>query len=153
MSKKNKGNAATQHRAFVLPKDALVRVNLGQAFAEYDPVLIKPGVFVRTPALNAAIDASRSKCFFVGRRGTGKTAITRFLGAQKNNVVSVQPELFATLSDVLNPEAYSDINNSLSILSSLASSALSSTRFCQNGYGATLQTLTASQISLDQNEI
>jgi hypothetical protein len=41
MGKGDKSNRAAQ--AFVLAKDALGRVNLGQAFAEYDPVLIMPG--------------------------------------------------------------------------------------------------------------
>lgn len=93
---------------FVLPKNALLRVNLGQAFAEYDKVLKKPGVFVETPALIAASDISRSKCFFVGRRGTGKTAITFYLGSKKQNVINIHPQLFASLGDLLNPDELRD---------------------------------------------
>lgn len=62
-----------------LPKDALKRVNLGQSFAEYDRQLLKQDVFVKTPALDAALDQARSKCLFIGRRGTGKSAITFYL--------------------------------------------------------------------------
>ncbi|MGA2426592.1 MAG: hypothetical protein ABSG07_21530, partial [Terriglobales bacterium] len=57
-----------------LPKGSLKRLTLGQSFAEYDKVLEKSNVFVETPAIRAALDLERSKCFFVGRRGTGKTA-------------------------------------------------------------------------------
>ena len=62
-----------------LPKDALTRINLGNSFAEYDQLLSKKEVFVQTPCIDAALDPSRSKSFFVGRRGTGKTAITLYL--------------------------------------------------------------------------
>jgi hypothetical protein len=49
-------------------------------FAEYDKTLLRwPEVFVKTPALEAAADTENTKCFFVGRRGTGKTAITYYL--------------------------------------------------------------------------
>lgn len=65
--------------AVKIPKGTLKRLALGQSFAEYDKTLAKEGVFVETPALRAAIDPNQSKCFFVGRRGTGKTAITVFL--------------------------------------------------------------------------
>ena len=62
-----------------IPKGTLKRLTIGESFAEYDMVLEKSGVFVETPAIRAAKDTSRAKCFFVGRRGTGKTAITLFL--------------------------------------------------------------------------
>lgn len=107
MAKKDK--SATQPK-ITLPKDALLKVNLGQAFAEYDKVLIKPGVFVRTPAILGAQDFDRSKCFFVGRRGTGKTAITLFLGSTKRDkVISIHPQLFATLADKLDENELKDV--------------------------------------------
>lgn len=81
-----------------LPKDALRRVNLGHSFSEYDPVLKKEGAFVRTPALVAALDSSRGKCFFVGRRGTGKTALTYFLPTVDKYCVSVHPQIFVPTS-------------------------------------------------------
>lgn len=107
MGKPKKSDGAP--KAFVLSKDAINRVNLGQAFAEYDPVLAKEGVFVRTPAVVAAQDASRAKCFFVGRRGTGKTAITFYLGSKSKNVIQIHPELFATLGTVLDVEDVRDV--------------------------------------------
>ena len=77
-----------------LPKDALTRINLGNSFAEYDKVLLQPGAFVETPAIVAAQDASRAKCFFVGRRGTGKTAITYFLETRNpKTTIRILPQI------------------------------------------------------------
>lgn len=80
-----------------LPKDALARVDLGQAFAEYDPILQNPQVFVRTPAFAAADDPSRRKCFFVGRRGTGKTAIATRLTNKKSTAIPLHPKVLSPL--------------------------------------------------------
>src|SRR5688572_17633489 len=77
-----------------LPKDALTRINLGNSFAEYDRVLVQPGIFVETPAILAAQDASRAKCFFVGRRGTGKTAVTYFLETRNpKTTIRILPQI------------------------------------------------------------
>lgn len=81
-----------------LPKDALSRIVLGHAFAEYDPVLNKPGVYVKTPAIEAALDPTRSKCFFVGRRGTGKTAITLHLTHKTAQCIPIHPKMFVPTS-------------------------------------------------------
>ncbi len=82
-----------------LPKKALLQVNLGQSFAEYDKLLMQPNVFVETPAVRAAMDASRSKCFFVGRRGTGKTAITFYLmNRLPDSVIQLLPQVFGLCS-------------------------------------------------------
>src|ERR1019366_7920797 len=82
-----------------LPRGTLAKVNLGQSFAEYDKVLRKPGAFVETPAIKAAVDSSRSKCFFVGRRGTGKTALTYYMKEkQANNTIQILPQIFAPLA-------------------------------------------------------
>lgn len=59
-----------------LPKDALKRVKIGQAFAEYDIVRKDPQLFVSTPATLTSLDPDGTNCFYVGRRGAGKTAIT-----------------------------------------------------------------------------
>ncbi len=77
-----------------LPKDALAKIDIGQSFAEYDLIRTKPDAFVRTPAINAAFDSSHSKCFFVGRRGTGKTAITYYLVATQKNALQLIPQIF-----------------------------------------------------------
>ena len=92
-----------------LPKDALRRVNLGQSFAEYDKVLTQQGVFVVTPAALAAQEPVRSKCFFVGRRGTGKTAITVYLGLKRTkHILQLHPEIFAALCTQLNLDELRD---------------------------------------------
>jgi hypothetical protein len=83
--------------AIRLPKDALSSVDLGDAFAEHDKVLHKQPavVFVRTPAIEVASTPSSSKCFFVGRRGTGKTAITFYLMTnQSRTTFQIHPQVF-----------------------------------------------------------
>ncbi len=91
-----------------LPKNALEVVHLGQSFAEYDAMLTKPDVFVRTLALKAASDPVNPHCFFVGRRGTGKTTITRFLEQTQQNVSLIRPEIFSPSSSLLGLEAFKD---------------------------------------------
>lgn len=93
MSSTNRGK---DRPTFQLPKNALSRVNLGQAFAEYDNVLKSKSssVFVKTPALASALDPTRSKCFFVGRRRTGKTALTYFIQGQHGSALMLQPQTF-----------------------------------------------------------
>ena len=83
-------------------------MNLGQTFAENDKILLLPNVFVKTPASQAAMEPSRSKCFYVGRRGTGKTAISTYLRSQRKNVVQVHPEIFSSLEGVLGDENLDD---------------------------------------------
>jgi hypothetical protein len=85
-------------RSAQLPRGTLAKVNLGQSFAEYDKLLAKPYVFVDTPAIHAALDPLKSKCVFVGRRGTGKTAITYYV-AQKRAKASalILPQIFAPM--------------------------------------------------------
>jgi hypothetical protein len=85
-----------------LPKDAINRVNLGQSFAEYDLVLQNPNIFVETPEFRAALNSSRAKCFFVGRRGTGKTAITLLLERQlPKKTILILPQLFSAMERFL----------------------------------------------------
>lgn len=81
-----------------LPKKALERIHLGQSFAEYDPSLDSPSVYVHTPALQAASDPSNPHCFFVGRRGTGKTATTKFIVQNSKRVTVIRPEIFSPSS-------------------------------------------------------
>lgn len=90
-----------------LPKDALKKINLGQSFAEYDKIL-RPGVFVKTPAIEAATESLRSKCFFVGRRGTGKTAITYYLTQASKWAFQLHPQAIKPLNAQLDPEYFKD---------------------------------------------
>jgi len=76
-----------------LPKDALSRINLGNSFAEYDKSLKNQYSFVKTPALASALEGQWSKCFFVGRRGTGKTAITLYLEENNRRTITLHPQL------------------------------------------------------------
>jgi hypothetical protein len=69
----------TQPGGLKLPKGTLKKLSLGQSFAEYDKLLDKENVLVETPGIRAALEEGQGKCFFVGRRGTGRTAITLFL--------------------------------------------------------------------------
>jgi hypothetical protein len=78
-----------------LPRNVLSRVNLGQSFAEYDPALQDPYVYVQTPAINAALNPLSGKFFFIGRRGTGKTALRTYCETQGTHVSVIVPEIFA----------------------------------------------------------
>ena len=107
MGRKDKGKIATPR--IQLAKNALSRVNLGQAFAEYDTVLKhSDSIFVKTPAMNSAIDATRSKCFFVGRRGTGKTAMTYFIKARDPSALMLQPQTFNAYGLAVDPNELRD---------------------------------------------
>ena len=91
-----------------LPKNALKRINLGQSFAEYDKLLYREGIFVTTPAMEAALDPTRSKCFFVGRRGTGKTAFTFYLRKASKWAFLLAPELNAPWGLQIDTNSYKD---------------------------------------------
>lgn len=80
-----------------LPKDALQRVDLGKAFAEYDLIRRSAELFVSTPATLAALNKQNSSCFFVGRRGSGKTAITIEMERKSPRTVTILPQIFDLL--------------------------------------------------------
>ncbi|WP_432458005.1 P-loop ATPase, Sll1717 family [Cellulomonas iranensis] len=75
-------------------------MNIGQSFAEYDSALADDTVYVHTPALSAAQDPASGKVFFVGRRGTGKTAIRRHCGEGSKHTRIVVPEIFSPSSKI-----------------------------------------------------
>lgn len=110
MAKKNKSKDSSPARVpYALPKGSLNKIHLGQSFAEYDLVRSRPELFVRTPALNAALEHPSSKCFYVGRRGTGKTAITYYLTSKfEKNAVQILPQLFSSINVPLDLEQLRD---------------------------------------------
>lgn len=92
----------------MLPKKALERVQLGQAFAEYDIIRDDPDLFVSTPSTIAAVNADDGSCFFVGRRGAGKTAIVYEVQRRHKKTVSITPQIFDLLRLPLENEKFSD---------------------------------------------
>lgn len=92
-----------------LPKNALEKIQVGQAFAEYDLIRTDPQLFVTTPATLAALNQDDSKCFFIGRRGTGKTAITYELQRKySKNTVAITPHIFDLLNLPLDLKEFKD---------------------------------------------
>lgn len=85
-----------------LPKNALTRLNIGQSFAEYDPAILDPYVYVQTPAIRAALNPESGKYFFIGRRGTGKTALRTYCQSKGGHVSVIVPEIFSPFSTVFN---------------------------------------------------
>ena len=92
----------------VLPKKALERIHIGQAFAEYDLIREDPDLFVTTPAGIAALEVTAQKSFFVGRRGAGKTAITYELLRRTKDSISIIPQIFDLLALPLAHEEFRD---------------------------------------------
>jgi len=77
-----------------LPKKGLQRVDVGKAFAEHDLIRNDPQLFVSTPATLAALDPDNGSCFFVGRRGAGKTAIVYKTLRKHRRTISLVPQIF-----------------------------------------------------------
>jgi hypothetical protein len=108
VAKKEKSKSSAVPQPHQLPKNALTRINLGDSFAEYDAMLNQRDIFVETNAFAAAKDPSRNKCFFIGRRGTGKTAITIQLHNIQGNVIQIFPEIFGPLETVFDEESFAE---------------------------------------------
>lgn len=82
---------------FAISKKAFANARLGQSFAEHDLVKENPRLFVETPAIKAAQDVEADKIFFIGRRGTGKTAITYYLANKHpKNTIMLIPKLLSS---------------------------------------------------------
>jgi hypothetical protein len=94
--------------SYTAPKDALQRVQIGQSFAEYDLVRDDPNIFVATPASLVATQPDNHKCFFVGRRGSGKTAITYHILSKNRRAVSIAPQIFDLVKLPLSHEQFHD---------------------------------------------
>jgi hypothetical protein len=96
---------------FQLPKDAVRKASVGQSFAEYDLIRSYPGLFVETPAMRAASDPNRPKSFYVGRRGTGKTAITFFVQSKSSrNTILLIPQLLSAADEFIPPDWSPDVH-------------------------------------------
>ncbi len=91
-----------------LPKDALQRVQIGQSFAEYDLIREHPSLFVSTPASLAATQPDNKRCFFIGRRGAGKTAIAYHILEKNRRAVSIIPQVFDLIKLPLANEEFRD---------------------------------------------
>lgn len=97
--------------SFQLPKDAIKKATLGQSFAEYDLIRTYPALFVETPAARAAVDGNRQKCFFVGRRGTGKTAVTFHLQSlNEKNTILLIPQMLSAADQYIPSEWSPDVH-------------------------------------------
>ena len=64
--------APTGPQPLRLPKNAIEKLNIGQSFAEYDPALLDPQVYVRTPAISAALDPMSGKYSLLAVGGQAK---------------------------------------------------------------------------------
>lgn len=96
---------------FQLPKDAVKKASIGQSFAEYDLIKVHPSLFVETPAVRAALDPNRPKLFFVGRRGTGKTAITYYLQTKEpKNTLLLIPQLLSAADEYIPSDWSPDVH-------------------------------------------
>lgn len=91
-----------------LGKNALHRISLGQTFAEYDIIRQDPQLFVTTPATLAVERKEDSKCFFIGRRGAGKTATVIHLKRKTKRVVDIKPQVFDLLTLPLDLKEFMD---------------------------------------------
>mgnify|MGYP001555739539 CR=1 FL=1 len=91
-----------------LPKDALKRVKIGQAFAEYDIIRKDPQLFVTTPATLSSLDMESTNCFYVGRRGAGKTAITFEVQRKFPRTIQITPQIFDLLKLPLEHDEFID---------------------------------------------
>jgi len=81
-----------------LPKNALQKVKIGKAFAEYDVIRTDPQLFVTTPATLSALNKDGENCFFIGRRGAGKTAITYEVARKFPRTIHITPQIFDLLT-------------------------------------------------------
>ena len=94
--------------AITLPKDALKQVQLGQSFAEYDFVRNDPTIFVQTPASIAATDTLSTKFIFIGRRGSGKTAIAYHISRTNRHSIRIEPLVFDLIKLPLQEDDFRD---------------------------------------------
>jgi hypothetical protein len=87
-----------------LPKGTLEKLSVGHPFSEYDPSLGDPNIYVMTPAFHAALNEDSGKYFFVGRRGTGKTALRIYCEVNAGQTRAIIPEIFSPTSRLFEVE-------------------------------------------------
>ncbi len=86
-----------KNQSAVLSRQSFSRAQLGQSFAEHDLIRDNFKLFVETPAIRAAQEFGGPKAFFIGRRGTGKTAITYYLkNRYPKNTLLLIPKLLSS---------------------------------------------------------
>lgn len=91
-----------------LPKNALTKVRLGEAFAEYDIIRKDHALFVSTPSTISSLDEKSTDCFFIGRRGAGKTALTFEVQRKFPRTIHLAPQIFDLITLPLEHEAFLD---------------------------------------------
>src|ERR1700722_19438792 len=94
-----------KNQSAVLSRQSFSRAQLGQSFAEHDLIRDNFKLFVETPAIRAAQEFGGPKTFFIGRRGTGKTAITFYLkNKYPKNTLLLIPKLLSSADAVVSFE-------------------------------------------------
>lgn len=63
---------------------------IGSPDAETDPILMK--AFVKNETLNALQDISNQKCVIIGRTGSGKSALLKYIEENTEKIVRIEPE-------------------------------------------------------------
>jgi hypothetical protein len=81
-----------------LPRGTIAKLNVGLSFAENDLMLNDPDIFVHTSSFDAALDPFSGKFYFVGRRGTGKTALRTYCEQNLSHCRTLVPEVFSPTS-------------------------------------------------------
>ncbi|WP_143235072.1 P-loop ATPase, Sll1717 family [Paractinoplanes atraurantiacus] len=81
---------------------------MGASFAENDLVPTDPEVYVHTPPFDSAIDHYSGKYFYVGRRGTGKTALRTFCEQNLPHARAIVPEIFSPTSGMFDLELFAN---------------------------------------------
>lgn len=95
-----RASSSAPRRSVTLPKGTVSKLNLGLSFAENDLMLNDPEIFVHTASFDAALDSFSGKFYFVGRRGTGKTALRTYCEQQLPHSRTIVPEIFSPTSSM-----------------------------------------------------
>lgn len=69
-------------------------VHIGEPAAEDDDLLLR-GCFVEMAAYDQLVDMETSKCILLGRTGSGKSALFRYIEQQQDRTIRIDPMEFA----------------------------------------------------------